>query len=97
MKHPDHPGTFVNSAVIDALHLTVTDAAQALGVTRPALSALLNQRADLSPEMALRIEKAFGISMDDLMIMQSHYDIARARARSPSVDVRRFRPGSEGI
>jgi len=53
----------------------VTDAAHVLGVTRPALSALLNERAHLSPEMALRIEKAFGVSMDTLMRMQNSYDI----------------------
>jgi len=60
MKNPAHPGGFVKSEVIEPLGLSVTDAAHALGVTRPALSALLNERAHLSPDMALRIEKAFG-------------------------------------
>ena len=85
MKNPAHPGEFVRSEIIEALGLTVTRAARALGVTRPALSALLNGRASLSPEMALRIEKAFGVSMDTLMRMQTSYDIARARQREGDI------------
>jgi addiction module HigA family antidote len=92
MKNPAHPGGFVKSEIIEAYDLSVTDAAKALGVTRPALSALLNQRADLSPEMALRIEKAFGVSMDTLMRMQNSYDIAQARKREGKIKVRRFQP-----
>ena len=90
MKSPAHPGGFVKSEIIEALDLSVTDAAEALGVTRPALSALLNERAALSPEMALRIEKAFGVSMDTLMRMQNSYDIARARRRGGQIKVARF-------
>ena len=67
MKSPAHPGGFRETEIIEPLGLSVTDAARALGVTRPALSALMNERASLSPEMALRIEKAFGVSMDTLM------------------------------
>jgi addiction module HigA family antidote len=78
MKNPAHPGGFVKSETVEALDLSVTDAAKVLGVTRPALSALLNARAALSPEMALRIEKAFGVAMDTLMRMQNSYDIAQA-------------------
>ena len=81
MKNPAHPGGFVRSEIVQTLDLSVTDAAKALGVARPALSALLNERAALSPEMALRIEKAFGVSMDTLMRMQNSYDIAQARRR----------------
>jgi addiction module HigA family antidote len=84
MKNPAHPGGFVRSEVIEPLGLSVTDAAHVLGVTRPALSALLNERAHLSADMALRIEKAFGVSMDTLMRMQNSYDIARAGARRRS-------------
>jgi antitoxin HigA-1 len=65
----------------------VTEAARVLGVTRPALSAFLNERASLSPDMALRIEKAFGVSMDTLMRMQNSYDIAKARARADDIVV----------
>jgi addiction module HigA family antidote len=90
MKNPAHPGGFVKSEVIEALELSVTDAARALGVTRAALSAVLNERARLSPEMALRIEKAFGVSMDTLMRMQNSYDIAQARMRADEIKVALF-------
>ena len=87
MKNPAHPGGFVKSEIVEALGLSVTRAAQVLGVTRPALSALLNERASLSPEMALRIEKAFGVSMDTLMRMQTSYDIAQTRRRSEGIEI----------
>ena len=90
MKHPAHPGGFVKSEIVEALGLSVTRAAQVLGVTRPALSALLNERAHLSSEMALRIEKAFGVSMDTLMRMQNSYDIAQARKREDEIDIHPF-------
>ena len=90
MKSPAHPGGFVKSEIIEALGLTVTDAAQALGVTRPALSALVNERVHLSPEMAVRLEKAFGVSMDTLMRMQNSYDIAQARKREGEIRVSPF-------
>jgi addiction module HigA family antidote len=76
------------------LGLSVTAAAKALGVTRPALSALLNGRAALSPEMALRIEKAFGPRMDTLLRMQTAFAIAEARKRAHEIKVRRFAPRS---
>ena len=90
MKTPAHPGGFVRHEIIDPLGLTVTRAAEALGVTRAALSALLNERAHLSPEMALRIEKAFGVSMDTLMRMQNSYDIAQTRQREGAIKVAPF-------
>jgi addiction module HigA family antidote len=92
MKSPSHPGGFVRHEIIEALDLSVTDAARVLGVTRPALSAFLNERAALSPEMALRIEKAFGVSMDTLMRMQNSFDIAQARKRASQVRVKPFIP-----
>ena len=91
MKSPAHPGGFVKAEVIGPLGLSVTAAADALGVTRAALSALLNERADLSPEMAIRIEKAFGISMETLMRMQNSYDIAQARKREGEINVAPFK------
>src|SRR5829696_9157465 len=90
MKSPAHPGGFVKTEIIEPLGLSVTDAAEVLHVTRPALSALLNERANLSPEMALRIEKAFGVSMDTLMRMQNSYDIARTRERAGEIKVAPF-------
>ena len=85
MKNPAHPGGFVRSEIVEALGLSVTAAARLLEVTRPALSALLNERANLSPEMALRIEKVFGVSMDTLMRMQTSHDIARVRGREGDI------------
>lgn len=90
-KAPMHPGGFVKAEVIAPLGLSVTDAAQALGVTRPALSKFLNAHAHLSPEMALRIEKAFGVPMDDLMHMQNSFDIAEARKREKEIKVLPFK------
>ena len=87
MKNPAHPGGFVKSEIVEALGLTVAGAARVLGVTRPTLSALLNERASLSPEMALRIEKAFDVSMDTLMRMQTSYDIAQARKREGEIEI----------
>jgi addiction module HigA family antidote len=89
---PAHPGGFVKTKVVEANGLSVTDAAQALGVTRPALSALLNGRAHLTPEMALRIEKAFGVPLDELMRMQNTFDIAEVRKRADNITVAPFRP-----
>lgn len=90
LKTPAHPGGFVKQEVLKPLGLSVTEAADALGVTRPALSALLNERAHLSPEMAIRIEKAFGVSMETLMRMQNSYDIAQARKREAEIKVERY-------
>lgn len=91
MTNPAHPGSFIKHDIIEPLELTVTAAAEALGVTRATLSTLLNERAHLSPEMALRIEKAFGVSMDTLMRMQNSYDIAQARRREGEIKVARFK------
>jgi addiction module HigA family antidote len=90
MKNPPHPGDFVRTEIIEAAGLTVTAAAIVLRVSRPALSSLLNARAGLSGDMALRIEKAFGVKMDTLMRMQSSYDIAQTRKREKQIRVARF-------
>ncbi|MGB4781757.1 HigA family addiction module antitoxin [Candidatus Methylomirabilis sp.] len=90
MVRPAHPGQFIRMEVIEPLDLSVTKAAEILGVTRPALSALLNGRAALSPDMALRIEKAFGPKMDTLLRMQTAYAIAEARDREGKIKVKRY-------
>ena len=90
MARPAHPGQFIRMEVIEPLDLSVTRAAQVLGVTRPALSALLNGRAALSPDMALRVEKAFGLKMDTLLRMQTAYEIAEARDREAAIKVKRY-------
>lgn len=91
---PPHPGDVVKREIIGARGLSVTEAAYALGVTRPALSKLLNGRSHLSPEMALRIEKAFGMSMDSLMGIQNSFDIAEARTREKDIHVLPFKDKS---
>ncbi|MGC9997371.1 MAG: HigA family addiction module antitoxin [Terriglobia bacterium] len=90
IKNPPHPGDFIRTEIIAPAGLSVTAAATALGVSRPTLSSLLNARAGLSGDMALRIEKAFGVKMDTLMRMQSAYEIARTRQREKQVRVRRI-------
>ena len=94
IANPVHPGDFIRTEVVEAHGLSVTGAAKVLGVSRPALSNLLNQHADLSGEMALRIEKAFGVNMDTLMRMQAAYDIAQARKDASKIRVRRYQPDS---
>src|ERR1039457_621351 len=95
MLNPPHPGDFIRTEIIEAHGLSVTAAAQVLGVSRPALSSLLNGKADLSGEMAIRIEKAFGVKMDTLLRMQASYDIAQTRKREREIRVRRFHPAAE--
>ena len=90
MKNPAHPGGFIRSEIIEPLGLSVTNAANALGVTRSALSSLLNERSYLSSEMAIRIEKAFGVPMETLMRMQNSYDISQARKKESDIRVVRF-------
>ncbi len=89
---PSHPGDFVRTEALDELGLNVTKAAEILGVRRATLSDLLNGNASLSPEMALRIEKSFGISMDMLLRMQAWYDSAQMRARADEIKVHRYEP-----
>ena len=90
MYNPPHPGVFLKEELIESLGLTVTTASKVLGVTRPALSKLLNGRASLSPEMALRFEKAFGLKMDTLLRMQTSYDIAKTRKTANKINVERY-------
>jgi addiction module HigA family antidote len=92
MLNPPHPGDFIRTEIIGPLGLSVTEAARILGVSRPTLSGLLNGKADLSGDSALRIEKAFGPKMDTLMRMQASYDIARTRKRQDQIHVRRYQP-----
>jgi len=91
MYNPPHPGVFLKEELIEPLKLTVTTASKILGVTRPALSKLLNGRASLSPEMALRFEKAFGLKMDTLLKMQTSYDIAQIRKTASEIKIKRYK------
>lgn len=84
-----HPGAWLRAEVIDPHGLSVTDAAAKLRVTRQAMSNLLGSRAGLSAEMAIRFEKAFGLSADTLMRMQAAHDLAVVRARGGEIAVER--------
>lgn len=89
---PSHPGAIVREEILAPLNLNVTKAAKALGVRRATLSDLLNEKAALSPEMALRIEKAFGVSMEMMLRIQTDWDIAATRHREQEVHVSRYQP-----
>lgn len=84
-----HPGAWLRAEIVAPHGLSVTDAAAKLHVTRQAMSNLLGGRAGLSAEMAIRFEKAFGLSADTLMRMQAAHDLAAVRARSGEIDVER--------
>jgi len=92
---PPHPGNFLREEILDELRLSVARAAEVLGVRRATLSDLLNGNAALSPEMALRIEKAFGVSMETLLRMQTWYDIDVMRRRADEINVKPFTPTPE--
>lgn len=92
MYSPPHPGAFLREEVLDANALAVTDAATLLGVARPTLSKLLNGRADLSAEMALRVEQVFGLEMSTMLAMQSTYDEAKVRREQSKLRLKPFRP-----
>jgi addiction module HigA family antidote len=89
---PPHPGDFIRTEILDALHLSIARAAEILGVRRATLSDLIHGKTSLSPEMALRLEKAFGVSMDTLLRMQAWYDSYTMRQRADEIDVRRYEP-----
>jgi addiction module HigA family antidote len=92
MKNPPHPGDLIRTEIIEALGLSISRAAEILKVRRATLSDLLHGKSSLTPEMALRIEKAFGPDMDHLLRMQVAYDAAKARERSREVEVKRYVP-----
>ena len=92
MKNPPHPGEVVRELCIDPLGLSVTGAAKGLGVSRKALSELLNGHSGISPEMAVRLSKAFGGSVESWMRQQMQYDLAQVQAKAGSIDVQKFEP-----
>ena len=89
---PSHPGEFVRTEIVEELGLSVTRTAEILGVRRATLSALLNGKAALSPEMALRMEKAFQLDMDMMLRMQAWHDCVRMRARADEITVQPYIP-----
>ena len=91
MKNPPHPGGIVKDCIED-LGLSVTDAAKVLDVTRPTLSRVINGKSAISPEMAIRLSKAFGSTAEMWLRMQTAFDLAQARAQADSMRVQRYEP-----
>jgi addiction module HigA family antidote len=92
MKNPPHPGLSVRINCLEPLGLSVSEGAKVLGVSRTTLSRLINARAGISPEMAIRLSKAFGSTPGAWIRMQAAYDIAQADAHADAIDVRRYEP-----
>ncbi len=93
-KNPTHPGLIVRHACLEPLGLSVTAAAKVLGVTRQTLNNLVNGRAGVSAEMALRLSKAFGSTPEFWLRLQVNYDLAEVRRRRPRINVTRFKRAS---
>jgi len=91
MKNPPHPGRVVREECLQPLGLSVTSGAKILGVSRQALNNLVNERAGISSEMAIRLAKAFGSNAQTWLRMQSNYDLAQALKSESKIKVRRFR------
>jgi addiction module HigA family antidote len=92
MLNPPHPGLSVKHDCIEALGLTVTRAAEVLGVTRQTLNDLVHCRKGISPEMAIRLDMAFGGGADTWIRLQAAYDLAQARRNADSIKVKRYEP-----
>ncbi len=96
MKHPPHPGRSVKYDCLAPLGLSVTEASAILGVTRQALSNVVNEKSGISPEMAIRLSKAFGSTPEAWLRMQLAYDLAQTRKRVSKIKVRRYAPARSG-
>lgn len=94
MKKPPHPGRIIRQECIDPLNLTVIAAAEGLGVTRKTLSELINGKAGISPEMAIRLSKAFGGSAELWLGLQMDYDLAQAAKKAGKIKVRKLAPAA---
>ena len=90
MKEPPHPGLSVRHDCLEPLGLTITDGAKVLGVSRQALNSVVNGKAGISPEMAIRLDKAFGGTADTWFALQSGYDLAQAKKTAKSIIVKRY-------
>ena len=91
MKNPPHPGISVRINCLEPLGLSIAEAAKALGVTRQALNNIVSGKSGISPEMAIRLSKAFGSSAETWLGMQLDYDLAQARLREGEIHVERVR------
>ena len=92
MKKPVHPGRIVRHDCLEPLGLSVTEAAKVLGLTRQALNNVVNEKAGISPEMAIRISKAFGGTPGAWVRMQAAFDLALALKDAENIDVERYQP-----
>lgn len=92
MKNPAHPGTILKEAIVEELGLSVTAAARGLGVSRKQLSLVLNEKAGISPEMAIRLEKGIGSTAEHWLRLQMAFDLAKAQARSEGIEVKKLEP-----
>lgn len=92
MKNPPHPGTVVRVSCLEPLGLNVTDGAKVLGVSRQALSNLVNGRARMSSEMAIRLAKAFGSTTETWIRLQTAYDVVQAQAREDEIEIEPYEP-----
>jgi addiction module HigA family antidote len=92
MHDPPHPGEVMRELCLEPAGLSVTAAARVLGVSRKALSELLNGHSGISPEMAVRLSKAFGGSIESWLTQQMHYDLARISRKAPTIEVKRYVP-----
>ncbi|MGB6690914.1 MAG: HigA family addiction module antitoxin [Terracidiphilus sp.] len=91
MKNPPHPGRSIRNACLDPLGMTLTGGAKVLGVTRQALNNVINGKSGISPEMAIRLCKAFGSTPETWLRMQLAYDLAQARKNEGKIKVRTMR------
>ena len=90
MKNPPHPGHSIKDACLDPLNLSVTDGAKVLGVARHTLSRVINGQAGISPEMAIRLEKAGWSNADHWLRLQTAFDLAQARKYEGAIKVKRY-------
>ena len=90
MRNPPHPGTLVREDCLKPVGLSVTNGAEVLGVTRQALNNLVNGKAGISPEMAIRLDKAFGGTAEGWLAVQSAFDLAAARRKARTITVKRY-------
>lgn len=97
MKNPPHPGRSIRDACLEPLGLSVTEGAKVLGVTRQALNNVVNGKAGISPEMALRLAKAFGSTAETWLQMQVNYDLAQARKSESKINVRRYQAAEASV
>ena len=95
MRNHPHPGMSVRIECLEYFGLSVTEGAKILGVTRPMLSQIVNERAGITPDMAIRLSKAFGSTPETWLTMQWKYDLALAKKRASKIKVKRYRPSGK--